>query len=232
MRLVGRQRDREVAMAASCPCSARSGTPAGLAAALQPADHGAAQRGHEAVPAGRIVDDVGAIEGRAEHRRLRHLAAIAAADAALVDRRDRIVPQRIVGLLHRERRAAGEADAGVVAGADVLVDAEALAHHARSALAPPWSKSGFTRRCLFSMHSEEATMTFGPCVLGRQRLPQRVAHLADVIGAVDLAHPCRADALHRLDDRVVGLAPRVVARATTGCPARRSPPNSNCRRRG
>ncbi len=117
---------------------------------------------HEAVPAARIVDDVGAIEGRAQHGGVRHLAAIAAADAALVDRRHRIVAQRIVELLHRQRRAAREAHAGVVAGADILVDAEALASPCACRPSPPCRSSGFSRRCLFSMHSDEATMTFGP----------------------------------------------------------------------
>ena len=53
-------------------------------------------------------------------------------------------------------------------------------------------------------------MIFGPARACGQRLAQRVAHLGDVIGAVDLAHPVGADALHRIDDRIVGLAPRVV----------------------
>ena len=87
----------------------------------------AAQPGHEAVEPGRIVDDVGAIERRAEHGSLRHFAAIAAADAIVVDGGDRIVLERIVGVLDRQRRTAREPDAGVIAGADILVDAEPLA---------------------------------------------------------------------------------------------------------
>ena len=70
-----------------------------------------------AVTGGRF--DVGAIERGTEHRGLRHLAAIAAADATIVDRGDRIVLQRIVGVLDRQRGAARQADAGVVSGADV-----------------------------------------------------------------------------------------------------------------
>ena len=49
----------------------------------------------------------------------------------------------------------------MVAGADVLVDAEALAHDAFAA-STALATSGFTRRCLFSMHSDDATMIFGP----------------------------------------------------------------------
>ncbi len=48
-----------------------------------------------------------------------------------------------------------------------------------------------------------------PLVLRRQRLAQSVAHPADVVGAVDLPHPVRADALDRVDDAVVGLAARI-----------------------
>ncbi len=47
------------------------------------------------------VDDVGTVEGRAEHGGVRDLAAIAAADAGLVDVSHRIVAQRIVERLHR-----------------------------------------------------------------------------------------------------------------------------------
>ena len=41
------------------------------------------------------MNDVGAVEGRAEHRGIGHLTAIAAADATLVDMGHRIIPQRI-----------------------------------------------------------------------------------------------------------------------------------------
>src|SRR6185436_21095574 len=93
---------------------------------LQPADHGHRNPGFEPVPTGRIVNDVRAIERGAEHGGLGDLAAIAAADAGIVDRRNGIVAQGVVQLLHRKRRAAREADASMVAGADVLVDTEAL----------------------------------------------------------------------------------------------------------
>ncbi len=63
-------------------------------------------RATPAIPPRRIVDDIGAIEGGAQHGGLGDLAAIAAADAGLIDRGDRIVFQRIVGMFHRQRRAA------------------------------------------------------------------------------------------------------------------------------
>ena len=76
------------------------------------------------------MDDVGAIEGRTEHSRLRNLPAIAATDAILIDKGHRIVFQRIVGMFERQGRTAREADAGVIASANVGVDAEFLANHA------------------------------------------------------------------------------------------------------
>src|SRR3984885_5007551 len=108
----------------------RKGDPARFAASLQPADDALAQSGEPPVPAAGIEDDLGAIERRAEHRGLRDLAAIAAADASVVHGGDRIVLERVVGVLQRQRRATREADASVVSRAYRLVDAEALLHHA------------------------------------------------------------------------------------------------------
>src|SRR5437773_10366 len=77
----------------------------------------------EFVPPGGVLNDFGAVERRAEHRRVRVLAAKAAADAAVDHRRHRVAAQRVGVVLDGEGRAAGEADAGVIAGAGVLVDA-------------------------------------------------------------------------------------------------------------
>ena len=63
------------------------------ATTLQKTDRHGAQALDSSIPS-RIDDDVGPIKRRAEHGRLRHLAAIAAADARIVDRRDRLVLQR------------------------------------------------------------------------------------------------------------------------------------------
>jgi hypothetical protein len=52
------------------------------------------------------VHDIGAVEGWAQHSRIGDFAAIAATDAALVDAGNRIIAQRIVELLERQRRAA------------------------------------------------------------------------------------------------------------------------------
>src|ERR1700722_3327306 len=108
----------------------RKGDPARFAASLQPADDALAQTREAAVPAAGIEDDLGVIERRAEHRGLRDLAAIAAADASVVHGGDRIVLERGVGVLQRQRRAARETDASGGTRADGLVDAETLLHHA------------------------------------------------------------------------------------------------------
>src|SRR5256885_4149924 len=75
----------------------------------------------ELVPPGGVLDHFGAIKGRAEHRGMRILAAQAAADAAVDHSRDRIGAQRIRIVLDRQRRATGEADAGVIGPGPVLV---------------------------------------------------------------------------------------------------------------
>src|SRR4051812_49980705 len=92
--------------------SCRHGEPPRRAPPLQKADDGGREMRRRAVPPVGIVDDVGAIERGAEDGSLRHLSAIAAADAAVVDGGDRIVLQRIVRMLDREGRTAGQADAG------------------------------------------------------------------------------------------------------------------------
>src|SRR5688572_26973905 len=101
---------------------------------LEPADHAAPEARDRALPAPRIVDDAHLVEGRAEHGGMRHLAAEAAAHAALVHARDRILAQGVPALPEGERRTAVEAHAGLVAGADVRVHAEARSLDARPRL--------------------------------------------------------------------------------------------------
>src|SRR6185437_17167283 len=62
------------------------------------------------------------------------LAAKAAADAALDDARHGVAAQGIGVGLHGQRRAAGEADAGMIARADLVIDAIARLDHALAAL--------------------------------------------------------------------------------------------------
>src|SRR6185437_5323158 len=98
----------------------------------KPADHLLAEAMRKAIAPGRIADDLGTVERRAKHGRMRDLAAESAADARFDDRGHRVGSQRVGGGLHRQRRAARQADAGVVARADVFIHAIA---HARDAFA-------------------------------------------------------------------------------------------------
>src|SRR5688572_20707689 len=100
---VGRRVSRVGEERAASIASSGQPQPPTAAQALEDADDGGAHACDRAVPAGGIDDDVGAIEGRAEHGCLRNVAAIATADAGIVDRGDRIVLQRIGGLLDRQR---------------------------------------------------------------------------------------------------------------------------------
>ena len=60
---------------------------------------------------------------------MRDLTAKAATDTVVVDLRDRVFAQRIGIGRYGQRRTSREPDAGVVAGADVGIDAEPCAHH-------------------------------------------------------------------------------------------------------
>ena len=71
------------------------------------------------------MDHIGAVERGTKDGGVGDLTTVAAADAALVDGCDGVIAQGVVEAFQRQRGAAGQADAGVVAGADVLVDAEA-----------------------------------------------------------------------------------------------------------
>src|ERR1700736_4836758 len=116
---------------------------AALEAPLQRADHDRAHTRERAIEEGRVVDDRGAVERGAQHRRVRDLAAQPAADARVDHLGDRILAQRIGIGRDRERRAAGEADARVVAGAGVRVDADAIADHLLPPLAALVNQRGY-----------------------------------------------------------------------------------------
>jgi hypothetical protein len=150
-----------------------------------------------------------------------HLAAHAAADAAVLDMRDRILPQWIGIGLDRQRRAARQADAAMVAGAGVRIDAEPFAHDALAVL----DRLGHQRldaalavELAFRLRDQH----LGPLFGRHQRIADRIAHPCDVIGARHRPGPADADAAHRLFDRVVGLAVRRLgARGQDVLPARR-----------
>ena len=76
----------------------------------------------------------------------------------------------------------------MVAGAGVGVDAE-LSRTTRLPSAMALRTSGFSRRCLLSMHSDCAISTFGPFSFVVSASLQRVAHAGDVVGAADRLAP-------------------------------------------
>src|SRR5467141_749439 len=100
------------------------------ATALQRGDDASAHAIERTDPPRRILDDLGAIERGTQHGSVSDLTAQAAADAIVVHMCDGIRPQRIWIGCDRERGAAGQSDAGMVAGADVGIDAEARADDA------------------------------------------------------------------------------------------------------
>src|SRR5262249_24825749 len=100
-------------------------------------------------------------------------------------------------------------NAGVVAGAGVGIDAETFAHHALAAF------QTFAHERPHAALLVEHAFGLGDDDLGAfdrrgKRLLERSAHLADVIGARDGAHPIDAAAAHGLLDRVFGRAHAVV----------------------
>src|SRR5262245_3855055 len=70
---------------------------------LEPADDPGAQAIDPAVEDVRVLHDLGAEERRAQHRRVRHLPAQAAAYAGVVDVRHRVGLERVAGGLDGER---------------------------------------------------------------------------------------------------------------------------------
>jgi hypothetical protein len=82
----------------------------------------------------RVLDHLGAVEAGAQRGGMGVGAAQAAAHAAVDHGGHRVHLQRIGVVLERERGAARQADAGVVAGADVLVHAVLHALDALAAL--------------------------------------------------------------------------------------------------
>ena len=82
----------------------------------------------------RVLDDVGPVERGTEDGHVGDLAAVAAADATVVDMGHRVVAQGVRRGFDGERRAPGKPDARAVAGAHVLVDPEARTHDALAGL--------------------------------------------------------------------------------------------------
>ena len=143
------------------PAPATARTRAGRAAAEQ-AHQRRRQPPLQAIPRRRVLDDVDLRERRAQLGRVRHLPAQPAADAVVVDVGDGIGAQRVLVRLDGERRAARQADAGMVARAHLRIDPEARAHHALAGRDHARASSGRMRRWRASWHSPSAMMTLRP----------------------------------------------------------------------
>src|SRR3954471_4262145 len=113
---------------------------------------------------------------------MRDLAAQSAADAGLDDARDRVRTQGIGRRLHGERWTTREANAGMISGADLVVDTEFGAHSARAGLEPGGvlgADAALTRQLTLAVRDNDLEAGLG----GAHRLFQRLDHRGDAVGA-------------------------------------------------
>ena len=163
------------------------------------------------IPAVRIPDDLRPIERGAQHGRMRDLAAQPAADAALDHGGDRIAAQRIRIGLDGERRTARKPDAGVVAGAQRIVDAVARPHHALAAREPAGILRAHTplpRQLAFAVRDDHLEAVLGAA----HRLLEGLDHGGDGVGA-HLAQPVHAERAQRALDVHAGHGARTMGPA-------------------
>ena len=142
-------------------------------------------------------------------------AAQPAADAAFDHGRHRIGAQRIGIGLDGQRRTSGQPDAGMIAGANVVVDAVARFHHALAALELLGifgAHAALAHQHAFAVGDDHLEPALG----GAHRLLQRVRHFRDAVGA-HRAQPLDAERAQRLLDAdagrraaAVGLARRQI----------------------
>src|SRR5260370_9150152 len=99
---------------------------AAVHAPLQPVDHGAAYLTLQPIPRRRVGDYRSAGERRAKHRRVRNLAAQSAADAGIDHLLYGLAPQRIGIRRDRAPSTPRQPQAGMIAGAGLGIDPEAL----------------------------------------------------------------------------------------------------------
>ena len=129
---------------------------------------------------------------------MRDFAAQAAADATVDHGRHRIAAQRIGRRLHRQRRAARQPDAGMIAGADLVVDAVARAGDAHPAFELDGvlgAHAALARQLAFAVGDDHLQAALG----GLHRLLQRLGHQRDRIAA-HRAQPFHAHDAQRLLD--------------------------------
>ena len=134
-----------------------------------------------------------------------HLAADAATDATVDDRCYRILSQGVGVVLDGQRRATGQPDAGMVAGAGVFINTEALPHVAFLLFKQvPYLRFDppLTVKLAFSFRHDEFR-TLGP---GGHGLSQGMQGFLDIVG-MHLTDPSHTRALERIDDGHPVLAP-------------------------
>src|SRR5579862_9969588 len=183
--------------------SAEDGREAAVDTSLQEADDCTPEACGQALESRRVRHESGPVERRAQDCGVGDLAAQTASHTAIDDRCDRIRAERVWVVLDGEGWAAGEANAGVVAGAGIGVDAEALSDHAAARLRE-LRQLGLDAALLVQL-----TFTLGDDDLGSpggcgQRFPEHIAHPRHIIRASDRAHPFDADAADRVRDRQFG----------------------------
>ncbi len=140
-----------------CPRNSAAARRGAIAASRSPV----ADARHFAPPTPSVMHHIGAVERRAQHGGIRHLATVAAAHAGLVDTCHRIVPQRSSSFFNDKD---GQPDRRMQAWSPVHTSSS-TPNRGASTRRPSliaFCCNGFSRRCLFNMHSDDATMTFGP----------------------------------------------------------------------
>src|SRR5262249_55417673 len=112
--------------------------------------------------------------------------------------------QRVRIVLHGQRRATRQADAGMIAGAGIGVDPETLRYD------PLTVSNRLPKQRAHAALAVELALAlghydFGTAVAGAERLAQHLERVAHVIG-MGAPHPAHADTSHRVDDGIVALA--------------------------
>src|SRR6266436_8520364 len=161
--------------------------PAARSCRLKEADHPPAESLERSLTPGGVVHHARLVEGRAEDGGVSDLAAEPATDARLVHVRHRVFSERIAAFFQREGRAAVEAHAGLVAGADVGVHAEP-----RRLDAPARFEPGGGLRLdaplAFELALAAGDDDLEPARRRRHGLAHRLERLADLVG-IDDADP-------------------------------------------
>src|SRR5829696_8133985 len=135
---------------------------------------------------------------------MRHFPADATAHAAVIDMRDCIATQAIIAGLECERRATRQPNAGMVAGAKVVIDAKTLAHDALAFLRLLLEKrrdAALPRKLTFAFGHDH----FGSGEAGGESLSKRRHRGAHIVSA-HRPYPFDTDPANGGLDRVLAIA--------------------------